>query len=253
MWTTSLSMFPLTGCGDYKITHSLSEPISGNQFSFTGSFYASGTFTSNTAANGTDGLSSFNIPGCGVVSGGPWTWNATWKNSSQPTSLTADAIGYGVSPASISLTSGTGSGNISIDTIGNNIQLIASANGKQGQSNAFNVQNIISLPGAFSKSTPSTGSTGHPTNPTLTWGTSSGATSYEYCIDTTNSGTCDSGIWTSTGTNTSVTLSGLDSGTTYYWQVKAGNSAGPTDADGGTWWSFTTSLKNLLYLPIILR
>ena len=77
----------VTGCGNYKITHSPLEPISGNQFSFTGSFYASGTFTSNTAANGKDGLSSFNIPGCGVVSGGPWTWNATWQNSTQPTSI----------------------------------------------------------------------------------------------------------------------------------------------------------------------
>ena len=62
----------VSGCGRYKITHLILEPISGNSFSFTGPFYASGTFSSQTAASGTTGLSSFHISGCGYVSGGPW-------------------------------------------------------------------------------------------------------------------------------------------------------------------------------------
>jgi len=74
----------VTECGIYKITHLTPEPIVGNQFSFSGSFYASGTFDSATSAHGTDGLNSFFIAGCGTVKGGPWNWTATWTDSSQP-------------------------------------------------------------------------------------------------------------------------------------------------------------------------
>jgi subtilisin family serine protease len=74
----------VSGCGDYKITHTSLEPISNDQFSFGGSFYASGTFSSETAASGVTGLNSFLIPGCGFVSGGPWPWDATWRSSAQP-------------------------------------------------------------------------------------------------------------------------------------------------------------------------
>lgn len=86
----------VTGCGNYKITHTPVEPIAGNQFSFSGSFYASGTFDSTTSAHGTDGLSSFYIAGCGTVNGGPWNWTATWTNSSQPA-----IVIEGVSPSVI--------------------------------------------------------------------------------------------------------------------------------------------------------
>lgn len=83
----------VNGCGNYKITHTVQEPITNDQFSFTGPFYASGTFNSATAASGTDGLTNFNISGCGLVSGGPWAWNAAWQNSSQPPFLPVDLIG----------------------------------------------------------------------------------------------------------------------------------------------------------------
>src|SRR5262249_49061723 len=42
------------------------------------------------------------------------------------------------------------------------------------------------VPAAFAKSTPAAGTTTLPVTPTLTWTASSGATSYEYCVDTTN-------------------------------------------------------------------
>jgi hypothetical protein len=93
-------------------------------------------------------------------------------------------------------------------------------------------------PGAFYKSAPANGATGQSTSPTLSWGTSSGATSYEYCVNTSTS--CSS--WTSVGTATSATASGLGTGTTYYWQVRARNAAGTTDANSGSWWSFTTQV-----------
>jgi hypothetical protein len=95
------------------------------------------------------------------------------------------------------------------------------------------------LPGTFNKISPSNGSTSQPYNPTLTWDSSTGATEYEYCYDTTNDNAC--GNWTSSGANTSVGLSGLSYNTTYYWQVRASNSGGTTYADGSStaYWSFT--------------
>jgi hypothetical protein len=96
-----------------------------------------------------------------------------------------------------------------------------------------------SLPGNFNKSTPAHGATDQPANPTLSWGASSKATSYEYCIDTSNNNACNT-TWISTGTSTSVALSGLTPGTRY-WQVRAKNGSGTTNANGGTWWSFTTT------------
>src|SRR6185503_13546306 len=79
-------------------------------------------------------------------------------------------------------------------------------------------------PAAFSKSGPGTGSTGVTLPPTLTWAASSGATSYEYCVDTTNNTSCDTG-WT-TATTLTAAPSGLTPNTTYWWQVRARNATG---------------------------
>jgi hypothetical protein len=78
------TMVSVGGCGTYKITRLLGQSIVNRAFSFTGSFYASGTFTSETTASGTLGLSNFKIDGCGIVSGGPWSYDATWQNATQP-------------------------------------------------------------------------------------------------------------------------------------------------------------------------
>jgi hypothetical protein len=96
-----------------------------------------------------------------------------------------------------------------------------------------------SPPGAFGKIAPANGATGQPTSLSLSWGTSSDATSYEYCIDTSVNGTCNAS-WISVGNVTSAALSGLGTSTTYSWQVRAVNGQGTTQADGGTWWGFTT-------------
>ena len=42
----------------------------------------------------------------------------------------------------------------------------------------------------FGKVAPADEAVGQPLNPTLSWGASSGATSYEYCYDTTDDDTC---------------------------------------------------------------
>ena len=108
------------------------------------------------------------------------------------------------------------------------------------------------VPGGLSKTAPVNGDTNVSTSPTLSWGTSSGATSYEYCYDTTNDNACSE--WTSNGTATSKALSGLSMSTTYYWHIRALNSFGTTYADGSAtaFWSFTTS-SILIYLPIVIK
>jgi hypothetical protein len=68
----------------WTIFRTVLDPIVDNQFSFNGPFFASGTFDSATSAHGTDGLASFEIPGCGPASIGPLNWVANWINSSQP-------------------------------------------------------------------------------------------------------------------------------------------------------------------------
>jgi hypothetical protein len=100
---------------------------------------------------------------------------------------------------------------------------------------------IGALPTSFSKESPLNVTTGQTLNPTLTWGSSSGGLSYEYCYDTTNNAICD-GTWVSTNMNTSVGLSNLSANTTYYWQVRAANLLGLSYANGSStaWWSFST-------------
>ena len=83
----------VSGCGGYKITRTVTTPIVDNNFSFTGAYQASGSFSSTTAASGTTQLTSYNIGGCGLVSGGPFAWSATWQNSSQPRIFQAERVG----------------------------------------------------------------------------------------------------------------------------------------------------------------
>ena len=97
------------------------------------------------------------------------------------------------------------------------------------------------VPAAFNKTTPANAATGRPNSLTLKWAASSGATSYEYCIDTSNNNACNAS-WVSVGAATSKALSGLGHGVRYYWQVRARNATGVTYANGAStaWWSFVT-------------
>jgi hypothetical protein len=101
-------------------------------------------------------------------------------------------------------------------------------------------------PQAFDKITPVDGSSDVTTTPTLSWESSSGATSYEYCLNTTN----DCSEWISNGTDTSKELSGLSPSTTYYWHVQAVNSVGTTYSNGSdtAFWSFTTEAPTAVKL-----
>ncbi len=110
-----------------------------------------------------------------------------------------------------------------------------------GAATAFwNFTTQLPLPGAFVKSSPGNGATGQSLTPTVSWGASAGVANYDYCYDTTNDNACS--VWNSAGASTSVGLSGLAPGTTYYWQVRAVNGGGTTYANGAAtaFWSFTT-------------
>jgi hypothetical protein len=98
------------------------------------------------------------------------------------------------------------------------------------------------LPGAFNKSAPANNATGRSrTALGLSWAASTGATRYEYCVDTINDNVCNTS-WIGTGTARSVTIGGLGSLTAHYWQVRAVNAAGTTLANAGAWWKFTTAV-----------
>jgi hypothetical protein len=87
-------------------------------------------------------------------------------------------------------------------------------------------------PYGFPKSFPGNAAIEVPTDLTLSWGSSTFAAGYEYCIDTTNGNACTE-TWTSTGTYRSINLTGLSNNATYYWQVRAVNPYYTIYADGG--------------------
>ncbi len=106
----------------------------------------------------------------------------------------------------------------------------------------------LAAPAGFNKTAPANAALGRPLNPTLTWGTSTYAASYQYCVNTTNA--CG-GSWTTTGTSTSAAVGGLKPATTYYWQVQAVNGVATIDADANTWWSFKTAYQ--IMLPMLIK
>ena len=58
-------------------------------------------------------------------------------------------------------------------------------------------------------------------------------------MDTINNSSCD-GTWINVGTARQASAAGLARRTIYYWQVRALNANGSTNANNGTWWRFTT-------------
>ncbi|NLG84991.1 MAG: hypothetical protein GX493_10390 [Firmicutes bacterium] len=95
-----------------------------------------------------------------------------------------------------------------------------------------------SPPGSFNLSSPANGATGVSTSPTLSWTTSSGATSYTLVVDD-NSDYSSPVFNQDVGNVTSKQISGLAYATTYYWKVIAHNANGDTPASNNSF-SFTT-------------
>jgi len=109
-----------------------------------------------------------------------------------------------------------------------------------GSSTAFWSFTTASPLGAFARIAPVFGAVNQPVNPTLSWSSSSGATSYWYCFDTTDDLHCTN--WVNNGTAISKMLNNLSPNTTYYWHVRAVNALGVKYADDYelVFWRFTT-------------
>ena len=92
-------------------------------------------------------------------------------------------------------------------------------------------------PMAYAKFSPANGAGSLPTNLVLSWGGGSDAGYYLVCYDTVNNNSCDR-FWTAVYT-TSTTISGLDPGAIYYWEVVAVRPSGALFLDNNNWWSFS--------------
>src|SRR5262249_46359560 len=107
-----------------------------------------------------------------------------------------------------------------------------------------------SLPGTFAKTSPANDAIAQPLSVTLSWSPAVGATSYEYCFDTSDNGSCDTS-WTSTAATSAVVA--LNQATTYFWQVRARNDIGLIYADSGAWWNFATALSSRVNVAAALK
>jgi subtilisin family serine protease len=96
----------------------------------------------------------------------------------------------------------------------------------------------IPRPGTFAKLLPVNNLTNRPLTMTLTWGVSSGASRYEYCVANTAT-TCTR--WVNVHLSRSVVVQNLVSNRTYYWNVRAVNAVGTTVSNGPVWRFTTTS------------
>jgi hypothetical protein len=108
-------------------------------------------------------------------------------------------------------------------------------------------------PGTFKKKSPANTATNiDPASVVLSWyAYSPTPDKYSYCIKEGSACSDDDPNWTGAYTNTSVTLTNLGFGKTYYWQVKAITCVSCTPkkfvyADGDTWWTFKTKSSTVI-------
>lgn len=102
--------------------------------------------------------------------------------------------------------------------------------------------------GPFTKVNPINNAAGQPTNISISWSGVNGASYYLYCLDTLNNSACDNS-WNLSST-TSVTVTGLVPGNTYYWEVVAVKPSEALFANGGQWWNFNVAGSGPTGTPI---
>lgn len=100
------------------------------------------------------------------------------------------------------------------------------------------ISSAAAPPPAPTLASPSNGSTGASTSPSLSWNSSSGATSYRLQVST-DSTFATTKFDSSKILLTSATVRGLSASTRYYWRVNASDSAGTSPWSAK--WSFTTT------------
>ncbi len=101
----------------------------------------------------------------------------------------------------------------------------------------------VTAPGVFALAAPADDAGGVPASATLSWGVSSGAASYDVHFGTSS----PPPLVTST-TATSWRTGALAAGTTYYWQIVAGNSICSTPS---ATWSFRTAVTPPPPAPVL--
>jgi len=116
------------------------------------------------------------------------------------------------------------------------VRAINAAGTTYANSESFARFTVVLPPAAFNKTSPANNATNQPTTVTLKWAASTRATIYEYCIALTQAACTN---WKSTGTQTTVAVSGLAKGKAYFWQVRAKNVGGTTISSAG-YRKFTT-------------
>lgn len=105
------------------------------------------------------------------------------------------------------------------------------------------------IPSAPTLSAPGNGSSLFANATTLSWNTATGATTYRVQVSTTSD--FSSILFDHAGlAPTSIPVSNLTYGTTYYWRVNATNSVGTSVWSGA--WSFVTIDPNQLATPVLI-
>jgi uncharacterized repeat protein (TIGR01451 family) len=186
-------------------------------------------WTASAQANGYEVCMGTSAGSCNLTGGG-------FRDVSGTLSVTVQQIGVALAPASTYYW----------QVRAYNVQTATRALADGGVSFHFSTAPADG-PAEFGKESPVNGTYGVATGTVaLRWFSSAGATSYELCAGTAVN-SCDAlpgNGWLDVGNALSYTLSGLQAGTTYYWQVRAKNAGGATPADGGGWWRFNTINDN---------
>ena len=110
--------------------------------------------------------------------------------------------------------------------------------GTRADIGAYYFSSVISIPPSPSLSSPAHGSTSQPLIIAMTWGSSTGATKYHLQVST-SLGFSNFVVDDSTLGGTTRSVGPLAAGTTHYWRVRAGNSAGWSGFSAS--WAFTTA------------
>jgi hypothetical protein len=168
-----------------------------------------------------------------------FTWNAISNAASYEYCIATSTATCTTWTSTGTSTTATETGLVHNTTYYWQVRAINAAGTTYADSMSFGQFTVFLAPAAFNKTSPANNATNQPTTVTLTWVASTDATSYEYCFATS---TADCTAWTSTGTSTTATKTGLVHNTTYYWQVRAINTAGTTYADSESFGQFTVVL-----------
>ena len=127
--------------------------------------------------------------------------------------------------------------------------------GSAGSSIAFTLGDCawVNPPSSFAKISPVNDIINQTNDLVLDWGDPGDASYYEYCLDGTINGSCNSS-WVYASSNSQATVSGLVWDKEYEWQVRATNARGTTMANGNSYARFSTldvTFLEFFYLPFI--